>query len=117
MKNSDLSKQLIAFCKELGARFSINERTLTLDQVFDPAGALPLIARSANEISMVCLDYGIGVTIESVEGTMFGLKASFDETTPRALRLLFLIDIIQELIKGSAGNPKGLTSLDCLLYD
>jgi hypothetical protein len=115
MKKNDISQQLIAFCKDSGVKFSVNERNLTLEQVFDPAGALPLLARSANEISMMCLDYGIGVTIETVEGTMFGLKASFDDTTPGALRLLFLVDIIQELRKSSASN--GITALDCLLYD
>lgn len=116
MADNDITKQMISLCKTIGARFSMNDNILTLEQVFDYSGALPLIARSAEELSMMCLEYGIGAQIEEMDGTMFGYKVAFDDDTPNSLRLLFLIDIILDLANGAA-DAHGTIPLDSLLYD
>ena len=83
----------------MNAQFSLNGRPMTMEEVFSTSGLLPGIARRADQLSSLCLGYGIGVTFEEVEGTTLGVKVVFDEITPNALRLLCLVDVLNELMK------------------
>lgn len=115
MATVDISKQMIKIARAMHAQFSLNGRPLTMDEVFSMSGLLPGIARRADQLSSLCLGYGIGVTFEEAEGSPLGVKVIFDDITPNALRLFCLIDVMSELMKGT---PKGeVTALDQLLYD
>jgi intracellular multiplication protein IcmS len=57
----------------------------------------------------------LGVTFEDSTEALLGLRVVFDEVTPRALRLLYLTDIVNELIQG--GMSSDYTALDELMYD
>lgn len=111
----DISKQMIKIARSMNAQFSLNGRPLTMDEVFSMSGLLPGIARRADQLSSLCLGYGIGVTFEEAEGSPLGVKVTFDDITPNALRLFCLIDVMNELMKGT---PRGeVTALDQLMYD
>lgn len=111
----DVSQQMVKIAQTINARFSLNGRPMTAEEVFSPTGLLPAIARRADQLSSLCLGYGIGATFEQLEGSTLGVKAVFDDITPNVLRMLCLIDVLYELIKGT---PKGeVTVLDQLMYD
>lgn len=115
MATPDISQQMSKIARLMGGSYSLNGRPMTMDEVFALTGLLPGIARRADQLSSLCLGYGIGVTFEEAEGTVLGVKAVFDDITPNSLRLLCLIDVLNELMKGT---PRGeVTALDQLLYD
>jgi len=111
----DVSQQMVKVAQTINAHFSLNGRPMTAAEVFNPTGLLPAIARRADQLSSLCLGYGIGATFEQAEGSVLGVKAIFDDITPNVLRMLCLIDVLFELIKGT---PKGeVSALDQLMYD
>lgn len=111
----DISQQMVKVARLLNGQYSLNGRPLTMEEVFAPTGLLPGIARRADQLSSLCLGYGIGVTFEEAEGSTLGVKVIFDDITPNVLRLLCLVDVLNELMKGT---PRGeMTSLDQLMYD
>ena len=115
MASVDLSKQLVKVARLMNGQYSLNGRPLLLDEVFSPTGLLPGMARRADQLSSLCLGYGIGATFEESEGTPLGVKVIFDDITPNVLRLLCIIDVLSELMKNT---PRGeVTALDQLLYD
>lgn len=115
MAIQDISDQMAKVARHMNAQFSLNGRPMTMEEAFSNSGLLPGIARRADQLSSLCLGYGIGVTFEEAEGTALGVKAIFDEITPHSLRLLCMIDVMSELMKGT---PRGsVTPLDQLLYD
>lgn len=115
MAQLDVSQQMIKVARLLNGRFSLNGRPMTMEEVFSPTGLLPGIARRADQLSSLCLGYGIGVTFEEAEGSVLGVKVTFDEITPNILRLLCMIDVLNELMKGTARGE--MTTLDQLMYD
>ncbi len=111
----DLSQHLAKIARSMGGNFSLNGRPLTTDEVFSVSGLLPGMARRADQLSSLCLGYGIGVTFEEAEGAPLGVQVIFDDITPNALRLLCLVDVLNELMRTT---PRGETvPLDQLLYD
>lgn len=115
MANLDISETMVKVARRMNGRFSLNGRPLTNEEVFADTGLLPGIARRADQLSSLCLGYGIGVTFEESEGSLLGVKVIFDDITPNVLRLFCLIDVLNELMKGT---PRGdMTSLDQLMYD
>ena len=69
----------------------------------------------ADQLSSLCLGYGIGVTFDEVEKSTLGVKAKFDDITPDILRLACITDVICELV--NSAPTKGVTPLDELMYD
>ncbi len=111
----DMSLQIGKVVRVMGARFSLNGRPMTIEEVFAPAGLLPAIVRRADQLCSLCLGYGIGVTFEEVEGSVLGVRVVFDDITPNILRMLCITDVINELTQGT---PRGeMTALDQLMYD
>lgn len=111
----DVPELIIKVARTMGARFSLNGRPMTAEEVFAPTGLLPAIARRADQLSSLCLGYGIGATFEETEGTVLGVKVIFDDITPNALRVLCMTDVLHELVQSS---PRGeMTALDQLMYD
>lgn len=115
MTTVDISKQMAKIARLMQGSYTLNGRPMTMEEVFSPTGLLPGIARRADQLSSLCLGYGIGVTFEEAEGAALGVKVIFDDITPNVLRLLCLMDVLNELMKGT---PKGeVTALDQLMYD
>lgn len=111
----DMTEQMIKIARRMNGSYSLNGRPMTMEEVFSPTGLLPGIARRADQLSSLCLGYGIGVTFEESEGSVLGVRVIFDDITPNVLRLLCLIDVLNELMKNT---PRGdMTSLDQLMYD
>ncbi len=113
--NSSLPKTLALIAAHLGAKFYLNDRFLTYDEVFAETGMLPALTKRAEQLSSLCLGYGLGATYEDAEGGLLGSRVMFDEVTPQSLRLLCILDVLSELIQG--GPSKDYTPLDELMYD
>lgn len=113
--NSDLPKTLALIAAHLNAKFYLNDRFLSYEEVFSETGMLPALTKRAEQLSSLCLGYGLGATIEDAEGSLLGTRVIFDEVTPQSLRLLCLLDVLSELIQG--GPSKDYTPLDELMYD
>lgn len=112
---ANISEHMTRVARSMNGRYSLNGRPLTMEEVFADNGMLPGIARRADQLSSLCLGYGIGVTFEEAEGTPLGVKVIFDEITPNVLRLLCLLDVLNELMRGTARGD--VTPLDQLMYD
>ncbi len=111
----DISEPLAKIAKSMGFRFSLNGRPMTIDEVLSPTGLLPAIAKRADQLSSLCLGYGIGATFEDVEGAVLGVRVMFDDITPNVLRLLCMLDVLNELYQAA---PRGdMAPLDQLMYD
>lgn len=113
--SSDLPKTLSLIATHLNAKFYLNDRFLTYDEVFSFTGMLPALTKRADQLCSLCLGYGLGATFEDAEGTTLGSRVIFDEVTPNSLRLLCILDVLSELING--GPSKDYTPLDELMYD
>lgn len=112
---ADMTQLMIKVARAMNGRFSLNGRPMTMEEVFAPTGLLPGIARRADQLSSLCLGYGIGVTFEEAEGSVLGVKSAFDDITPNILRVLCMADVLSELMKSA---PRGdLIPLDQLMYD
>ena len=112
---TDITNSMVLIARTMNAKFYLNDRFLSHEDVFSPTGLLPAIARRADQLASLCLGYGLGVTFEDSTEALLGLRVVFDEVTPRALRLLYLTDIVNELIQG--GMSSDYTALDELMYD
>lgn len=111
----DISKSLTVIAASMNAKFYLNERFVSYEEVFSQTGLLPAIARRADQLCSLCLGYGLGISMEDAEGAILGHRVVFDEVTPNALRLLCLTDVLNELIQGSPARD--YTPLDELMYD
>ena len=111
----DITKQLVLVATNMKAKFALNSRFVSFEEVFSPTGLLPAIARRADQLCSLCLGYGLGLSFQDAEGSMLGTRVVFDDVTPTAIRLLCLIDVVHELIRGAPS--KDYTPLDELMYD
>ena len=111
----DLRKSMGLIAAKLHAKFYLNDRFVSYEEVFSYTGLLPAIVRRADQLSSLCLGYGLGATYKDSEGAMLGTEVIFDEVTPNTLRLLCMTDVVNELIQG--GPSADYTPLDELLYD
>lgn len=110
-----LLDDLIKIAKVLNVKFTLNDRPISYEEVFSETGLLPAMARRADQLSSLCLGYGIGVTFDEAEKSLLGVKATFDDVTPNVIRYLCLTDVLYELMQ-SAPTPHA-TPLDELMYD
>ena len=111
----DISKCMALIAARMNAKFYLNDRFVSYEEVFSATGLLPAIARRADQLCSLCLGYGLGVTFNDSEGALLGTQIVFDEVTPTTLRLLCMTDVVNELIQG--GPSKDYTPLDELMYD
>lgn len=113
--SKDISKYLSQVAASFNAKFYLNDRFLSFDEVFSPTGMLPALAKRAEQLCSLCLGYGLGITFEAAEGALVGNRVIFDDVTPNVIRLLCITDVVNELIQG--GPSRDYTPLDELLYD
>jgi intracellular multiplication protein IcmS len=111
----DFRKSLSLIAASMNAKFYLNDRFVSFDEVFSDTGLLPAITRRADQLCSLCLGYGLGVSFDESEGALLGTRVIFDEVTPNVLRLLCMTDVINELIQG--GPSRDYTPLDELMYD
>ncbi|MBL7562309.1 type IV secretion IcmS family protein [Legionella bononiensis] len=111
----DISKCMGIIAAVLNAKFYLNDRFVSYDEVFSDTGLLPAIAKRADQLCSLCLGYGLGATFDETEGALLGIRVVFDEVTPNVLRLLCMTDVVNELIQG--GPSRDYTPLDELMYD
>ena len=111
----DISKSMSLISARMTAKFYLNDRCVSFDEVFADTGLLPAIARRADQLCSLCLGYGLGVSFDEAENAMLGTRVIFDEVTPNVLRLLCITDVVNELIQG--GPSRDYTPLDELMYD
>ena len=113
--NNDIRKSMALIAAGMNAKFYLNDRFVSFDEVFSETGLLPAIARRADQLCSLCLGYGLGVTFDEAENALLGTRVIFDEVTPPVLRLLCMTDVLNELIQG--GPSRDYTPLDELMYD
>lgn len=113
--NTDIQKVMCKLAKAINAKFYLNDRFLSYEEVFSETGLLPGIAKRADQLCSLCLGYGIGVSFEETEKTLLGVKVVFDDVTPNTLRYMCMLDVLCELVK--AGQDPNKTPLDELMYD
>src|ERR1700730_11391878 len=100
----DIQQLMAKIARSMNIQFTLNGRPLMVDEVFSSTNLLPGIARRADQLSSLCLGYGIGATFEEAEGSTLGVKVIFDDITPNILRLLCMTDVLNELTQST---PKG----------
>ena len=111
----DISKCMKVIAASMNAKFYLNDRFVSFDEVFADTGLLPALSKRADQLCSLCLGYGLGATYDEAEGAMLGTRVVFDEVTPNVLRVLCLTDVMNELIQG--GPSRDYTPLDELMYD
>ena len=111
----DIRKSMALIAAKLSAKFYLNDRFVSFDEVFSDTGLLPAIARRADQLCSLCLGYGLGVSFDEADNGLLGTRVIFDEVTPNVLRLLCMTDVLNELIQG--GPSRDYTPLDELMYD
>ena len=111
----DIPKSMAMIAANMNAKFYLNSRTVSYEEVFSYTGLLPAIARRADQLCSLCMGYGLGLSFEDVTDALLGSRVIFDEVTPNAIRLLCMTDVLSELVQG--GPSKDYTPLDELMYD
>lgn len=111
----DISKCMSVIAATMNAKFYLNDRFMSFEQVFSTSGLLPAIVKRADQLCSLCLGYGLGATYEETPDGILGRRVVFDEVTPNVLRLLCLTDVVSELMQG--GPSRDYTPLDELMYD
>ena len=110
-----LSKKLASITKNMKLHFTFKGKPISYADIFSEIGLLPGLAKRADQLSLLCLGYGIGITLEDTDKSLLGQKVKFDAYTPEVLRLLCITDVLHELAKSSPS--KDAIPLDELLYD
>jgi len=111
----NINKSLALIAAGMNAKFYLNDRFVSFEEVFSDTGLLPAIARRADQLCSLCLGYGLGVSFDEAENALLGTRVIFDDVTPNVLRLLCITDVLNELIQG--GPSRDYTPLDELMYD
>ncbi|MDR1057020.1 MAG: type IV secretion protein IcmS [Coxiellaceae bacterium] len=111
----DFSKVLCDLTNTMNVEFMLNNKPISSKEVFADTGLLPAIARRADQLCLLCLGYGIGVSFIEAEGALLGAKVQFDEVTPNVLRLLCFYDVVNEIVE--MADTRNQVSLDELMYD
>jgi intracellular multiplication protein IcmS len=110
-----IESHLCKIAKALKVNFTLNDRTITYEEVFKDTGLLPAIARRADQLCSLCLGYGIGISFDEAEKSVLGVRVTFDEVTPNVLRFMCITDVLCELMNSAPSRDK--TPLDELMYD
>ncbi|WP_367606369.1 type IV secretion IcmS family protein [Legionella sp. W05-934-2] len=111
----DIPSSMAHISGRMQAKFYLNDRFISAEEVFAETGLLPAIAKRAEQLCSLCLGYGLGIRFEDAEGALLGSRVIFDEVTPNSLRILCMTDVLFELVNG--GPSKDYTPLDELMYD
>ncbi|MBT4884660.1 MAG: type IV secretion protein IcmS [Legionellales bacterium] len=115
MNDKEFNKYLLKVFKGSDVKYILKGRELGLEEIFSATGLMPAIAKRADQLCSLCLGYGLGASYTEKEASMLGTEVAFDDSTPVAVKLLMIYDVMQELGRGISRDKK--ISLDELLYD
>ena len=114
----DLKKLTAIFCdlaKSKDWGFQLRGRDLTLDEMFVFNGVLPGLAKRADQLSLLCFGYGIGVEFEDTESSILGYQLALTDDASNVVRLACLYDVLNEI--ANASSLTGKIQVDELLYE
>lgn len=111
----NIEKHLISIAKSFDAHFTLNDRVISYEEIFNDTGLLPALSRRADQLCSLCLGYGIGVSFDEADKSLLGVRVVFDDVTPNVLRYLCITDVLCELIYASPSKDR--VALDELMYD
>lgn len=111
----DLTNSLCNLAKSINANFTFCGKPIKYEEIFAQTGLLPSIAQRADRVCSLCLGYGIGATFVEAEKALLGVEVQFDDITPNILRLIYIYDVLLEIVK-AAPTPDQIP-LDELMYD
>lgn len=111
----DLTNSLCNLAKSVGANFTFCGKPIKHEEIFSQTGLLPSIAQRADRVCSLCFGYGIGATFVEAEKALLGVEVQFDDITPSVLRLIYIYDVLLEIVK-AAPTPDQIP-LDELMYD
>lgn len=111
----EIIEKLKLVARAFETQFTLNDRNISVDEIFSETGLLTAIARRADQLCSLCLGYGIGISFEEASDSLLGVKVKFDDVTPDTVRLLSIADVLFELVQASPSHDK--TPLDELMYD
>lgn len=111
----DLINSLCKLAKTTNAKFTFCGNPISYEEVFADTGLLPSIVQRADQLCSLCLGYGVGATFVEAEKSLLGVKVQFDDITPNVLRLMYIYDVILEIVKKASSQDQ--IPLDELMYD
>lgn len=111
----EISKKLMAVAKAMNTNFTLKGRSIALTEIFSDTGLLPGLTKRADQLASLCFGYGLGANFEDTEKSLLGVKVSFDDFTPDALRIFCIVDVLFELKKSAPSSDE--VPLDELMYD
>jgi intracellular multiplication protein IcmS len=111
----NLTDALCKLANKTNAKFIFHDKPIGYEDVFKETGLLPALAKRADQMCLMCLGYGIGVSFVEEENSLLGVKAQFDDIAPNSLRLLYIYDVVLGMIKAAPVEEQ--VSLDELMYD
>ena len=111
----ELQQRLEAIARETKKTFTLKGRPISYAEMFANSGILPGLAKRADQLSSLCLGYGLGIKLEDDSDALLGAKVQFDQYTPDILRLFCIVDSLHDLIRMSPSSNE--VPLDELLYD
>ena len=82
-----------SIAKKQGWSFQIRGKVLTVEEVFSFNGLLPAMAKRADQLSLLCLGYGIGVDFNS-DASILGYQLKLREGSNDVVRLACIYDVI-----------------------
>ena len=115
--NMEIKKLTDLFCvmaKDNGWEFSLKGRDLTPEEMFAFNGMLPALAKRADQLSLLCLGYGVGVSFDESDSSILGYQMKLNEDSPDVVRLACLYDVLLELVNHSTSSK---VAVDELLYE
>ena len=110
-----LAEKLAAVAKVLKTNFTLNSKAITYEEAFSDTGLLPGFVQRAEQLCNMLLGYGLGASFDQTKDSMLGVKVTLDPVTPDSLRVLFITDVICELIHQAPSRDS--TPLDELRYE
>ena len=115
MNMQNLSDRLASVLSITGVSFVFKGSDISYEQVLSARGLLPAIAKRADQLSSLCLGYGLGVSFNEVDRSMLGKEVTFDDSAPLVIVMLMIYDVVNEIKRGVPEGAK--VKLDELLYD
>lgn len=110
-----MHKKVMAVVKYMGKSLQFKGQQLAYEEACSPSGLLPGLTKRADQVAHLAFGYGLGAKYEDDEQSLLGKRVVFDEHTPDTLRLMCIVDTLQELLKTSPDEHTIIC--DELMYD
>jgi intracellular multiplication protein IcmS len=115
LMKKNLTLLLSQVSKQMNAKFYLLDRMISYEETFSSTGLLPALVKRADQLASLCMGFGLGASYKDTEQGLLGAEVVFDEVTPTSLRLIFIMDVLHEMINSSPSSD--FTPLDELLKE